>query len=152
MYGWQFGLWDQPSTLMPTYTPLAERFWNKVDLSAGVRACWPWQAARMKNGYGVIGADGRRRMLLAHRVSLQLMNIEVPDDMEVDHVCRNRRCVNPLHLEVVTPQENQRRTTLPAKSCLACGKSFTPGWAIRKYCSRLCSNRRHRSSPLTAAD
>lgn len=94
--------------------PLADRFWSKVDVR-GPDECWEWKANHVRPvgqraRYGRIGAPGGRRMLLAHRVSVELSTGSViPDGMEIDHVCQNTLCVNPQHLEVVTPDENRRR-------------------------------------------
>lgn len=70
--------------------------------------CWEWQrATNGVTGYGVFGIGGRR---YAHRGSWEAFNEQsIPDGMEIDHRCRNRSCVNPGHLDVVTHQENSRR-------------------------------------------
>lgn len=71
-------------------------------------ACWVWQKSRYPNGYGqYTKRDGHRG--LAHRAYYELLCGEVPDGMELDHLCRNRACVNPDHLEPVSGSENRRR-------------------------------------------
>ncbi len=89
----------------PTARPLEERFWEKVDASGD---CWEWTASCQPSGYGQIsiGHDGT---LLAHRVAWELLVSPIPIGMQLDHLCRNKRCVNPDHLEPVTWQENLRR-------------------------------------------
>lgn len=88
-----------------------ERFWTKVD-RRGPDDCWEWQARLGLNGYGMWTTrvpDGRRVTRYAHRVAYETSSGPVPDGLELDHLCRNRRCANPAHLEIVTHAENSRR-------------------------------------------
>jgi hypothetical protein len=89
---------------------LADRFWPKVE-RRGQQECWPWLAS-LRNGYGQIydGEDWRNpKALYAHRVAYGLMVGPIPKGMQLDHICRDRRCVNPAHLEPVTLAENLAR-------------------------------------------
>lgn len=70
--------------------------------------CWEWSGSVIKStGYGQVWADGTNH--LAHRVVYELLIGPIPEGLQLDHLCRNRRCVNPEHLEPVTGKENIRR-------------------------------------------
>jgi hypothetical protein len=81
-----------------------DRLWSKVrkDLY-----CWEWTAGKNSWGYGYISIHNRMRRV--HRIIWEDKNGPVPDGLELDHLCRNRGCCNPEHLEPVTRQENLRR-------------------------------------------
>src|SRR3990167_8003727 len=84
---------------------LTERFKAKI----GETGCWEWTGAIIQNGYGQLkGASDR--VEYSHRVAYQLFYGEIPEGLTIDHLCRNRKCVNPLHLEAVSNQENILRS------------------------------------------
>jgi hypothetical protein len=99
-----------------------EQFWAKVNkngplpdisdplISAPTTPCWVWTAATPL-GYGVFTPYPKRRGLTsqAHRISYMEAHGGIRSDLMVDHLCRNRSCVNPDHLEAVTAKVNQRR-------------------------------------------
>jgi len=87
-------------------TPFLNRFWSKVQINAEGE-CWPWTASLNGRGYGQIGQAGKIRS--AHRVMWEVARGPIPKGLTVDHLCRNRRCVNPAHLELVTMRENLLR-------------------------------------------
>jgi len=146
--------------------PLEDRYWPKVD-RRGPEECWPWIAALAPNGYGHFnGQDGSH--LLAHRIAYQLANGPIPEGLTIDHLCRNRACCNPAHLEAVLQRTNTLRGTGFAavnatkthcpqgheyspentyvsssgeRSCRACG---------RASCSRYGKQRRARKALSTA--
>lgn len=71
----------------------------------GPNGCWDWQGVRSTTGYGLL-VNYELGPVLAHRLALHVVGRPVPVDMVVDHLCRNRLCVNPAHLEIVTSREN----------------------------------------------
>ncbi len=84
---------------------LEERFWEKVEKTGG---CWHWRGAVGGHTYGNFW-DGEK-VSRAHTVSYELHSGgSVPEGMHIDHLCRVRLCVNPEHLEVVTPAVNRAR-------------------------------------------
>lgn len=86
-----------PSTL--------ERFETKYFVAPD--GCWIWLGATTKGGYGVMRYE--KGNTTAHRVSYQLFVGEIGGGLHVDHLCRQTFCVNPHHLEAVTPYVNTRR-------------------------------------------
>lgn len=89
--------------------PIEDRFWQKVKENSET-GCWEWQGA-LSNGYGAIGHGTRDKhtMYQAHRWAYEYVVAKIPEGLQIDHLCRNRRCVNPAHLEPVTIRENLRR-------------------------------------------
>lgn len=128
-----------------------ERFWAKVDVGHPL-GCWLWTGGRSSNGYGHFqvrpGEQGG-----AHRYAYTLLMGGIPDGMHLDHLCRNKPCVNPDHLEPTTPGENVLRAygvTAAAKRATRCPhghdytaqNTYTDGRG-RRYC-RACRRRVNR--------
>ena len=142
---------------------LEERFWAKVDKNGSIfkdlGPCWTWTASLTTAGYGKFGITNGRAVE-AHRVAYELIMGPVPEGLCLDHLCRNRMCVNPDHLEPVTLVENFKRgidshpasnatrkaMALASTHCRN-GHPRTPPnthwWKGHRYC-RICAKERAR--------
>ena len=82
-----------------------ESFWNRVDADGD---CWLWQGYIGPKGYGQFGLTHRSKEY-AHRMAWILLVGAIPQDKEIDHLCRVRHCVNPDHMQAVTGRTNKLR-------------------------------------------
>lgn len=133
-----------------------DRFWAKVTFSES-SDCWVWTASKNPAGYPLFYVKGER-LMVAHRfLYTQLIEI-VPTEIDLDHLCLNKSCVNPQHLEPVTHQENSLRGNgvgvckrghsmvgsnihyRPSgrRRCLACTKAYQKEYDMRKREERYC--------------
>ena len=114
-------LWMQRRKLVPrgiyVRPTMEQRFWAKVLKSGPIPAerpdlgpCWTWSAGRDFYGYGVLWLNERKsKRISAHVASYMIHFGPVPSGLQIDHLCRNRACPNPKHLEAVTQQVNLSR-------------------------------------------
>lgn len=125
---------------------LAERFWSLVTYPNGQDGCWEWIGSKTE-GYGRIYVDSRHA-IRAHRFAYEFVIGPIPTP-ELDHLCRNRGCVNPAHLEPVTTKENTLRGFGPTaknarKEACPVGHVYSRRRHNGQRICQTCANRRTR--------
>lgn len=87
-----------------------ERFYKNIQLPGTTDGCWTWTGTKVDQGYGhhFCGIE-TRKIARAHRLAYECWVGPIKEGLTIDHLCANKICVNPLHLEVVTRGENARR-------------------------------------------
>ncbi len=137
--------------------PALERMGDRTVVTQD--GCWEWRGGLMKNGYGQVHVtvDGKKRNFYTHRVGYEFFGGPIPEGLQIDHLCRNRCCWNPAHLECVTGAVNRSRgmgpsltsARLSARTHCKYGHEFTPENIYRdtrgaRQC-RVCNRRRWRA-------
>jgi hypothetical protein len=104
-----FGVQHSKDLMGKETKPIIERFMSKVEKTQD--GCWNWTGAVAPGGYGKFNVEKKkiRKCFNAHRWSYEHFKGSIPNGLTLDHLCRNRRCVNPDHLEPVTIGENLLR-------------------------------------------
>jgi hypothetical protein len=155
---------QRSGTLPPKMDMLArsqQNFWSNVAKTAD---CWVWQGSLTVHGYGQFGY-ARGKTGRAHKLAWEWQNGPVPDGLVLDHLCRNRACVRPEHLEPVTPRTNALRGIGPSainsrkrfckrnheftadntiidsegkRQCRECARAYSSAWGKAKRRAALC--------------
>ena len=129
------------------YEPDKQRFWSKVNKDGPISGlgtpCWNWTGA-CSGGYGlfyIIGGNGK--YLMAHKVSYEIKYGSIPKGLELDHLCYNKSCINPDHLEAVTHIVNMQRRLPFRGQSIYCkhGHIFDYIYRGKRYC-RACARQR----------
>ena len=95
------------------------RFWNKVDIKDNTEECWNWLCGKTSWGHGVACLnDGKGGIILSHRLAYILTKGDVPDELQVQHLCNNTTCCNPQHLELGTNSSNMKYMVEQGRSCI----------------------------------
>jgi hypothetical protein len=136
----------------PARVPIETRFWLYVARGAD-HECWEWTGGK-SHGYGVLALPGHAApKVRAARYSYELHCGPIPDGLVIDHLCENKGCVNPWHLEPVTSEVNLQRHFGKRQECLRghplewrrdTYKDGTP--RLRRFC-RTCSTERNKRQP-----
>jgi hypothetical protein len=123
--------------------PIRDRIMEKVEIDAN--GCWLWTGTIDTRGYGTISyIHAGRRTWNVYRLAYELLRGPIPEGLELDHLCRNRACLNPEHLEPVTHEENMRRSAPAQRTHCKRGHEYTPenteygakGWRNCRTCRR----------------
>ncbi len=117
---------------------------SMTDLDGVQGKCWPWPGM-LRKGYARVSVNGQLKTM--HRVLYELAVEEIPEGLELDHLCHNTACINPEHLEPVTTQENLARRYRLVTACMH-GHAYTDlNTAYRADGTRICRQcRRDRSN------
>lgn len=129
-----------------------EVFSSALDRVCTLGVCWEWTGRLSDKGYGVVWVDGA--WVGAHKYIYEYLVGKVDDGLVLDHLCRNRKCVNPDHLEPVTVEENNLRgygimAVNARKDKCNCGREFKlrkrPNNKFSRYCS-YCNDTRRKNA------
>lgn len=153
-------------TRKDTLEPVIDKFWKRVDKNGPVPnyaphlgSCWIWTGQINNSGYGELsfGPKNDRTRVRAHRYSYETLVGPIIEGNHLDHLCRVRHCVNPSHLEDVTPRENFRRGTgwsgrNAQKTHCSKGHEFTPDNTIFVKLGRQCATCQKMKNSKIAAE
>lgn len=108
-----------------------ENFWSKVEMIP-FHSCWEWTGCKDKDGYGIIGRriSGKKATYKAHRFSYEYHVGSIPINKIIMHTCDNPSCVNPRHLKIGTPLDNNLDKIRKNRDRSPSGKNH---WTYKKH-------------------
>jgi HNH endonuclease len=106
---------------------LPKNVWSRIEFTAH---CWTWRGAANGKGYGSVGHEGRTWS--THKLVYELLVGPVSEGLQIDHLCLNKRCCNPDHLEPVTPKQNANRYHIAKYGCASGRETDDPTYAPRR--------------------
>lgn len=115
---------------------IGDRLWSKINIT---NSCWNWTASTDKDGYGQFRKkkDGRWTMAKSHRVVYESIIGKIDQGMVLDHICENKKCVNPLHMQKTNHGDHMRRHANNRTNCRRGHEKTTENtytWNENKYC------------------
>ena len=147
---WSYG------SLEPTPLLYLERI-DALYTKPSENECWVWTGYLKPDGYGQAHAgsvNGKKKTMGTHRAMYELYVGQIPLDLTIDHLCRNRACGNPKHLRILTISENCSDNGHVRPTHCKRGHEFTventgyqksKGGGHKRFC-RACQRERHRQS------
>lgn len=112
------------------------RFWKRVEKQDTQPFCWTWKGCLSTKGYAQVRINNR--LWTVHRLAYEMLVGPIPPGLVVDHLCRNRACCNPVHLEPVTSRENTLRGEVSRRTHCPQGHAYTAEntyrWRTYRYC------------------
>ncbi len=121
---------------------VADRFWSKVVPSS--TGCWIWIGCRQPSGYGKF-CLAKGRTVLVHRWAYEMLIGPIEHGKQIDHLCRVRQCVNPTHMEPVTPHINTLRGAKTSQTHCPQGHPYDDANTYRKAFDRHLTHRQCRT-------
>jgi len=138
----------EPKSSDPSFVPMApgRAVGHVVNTLTG---CWEWCGSKDRKGYGH-AYSGKHRSAndAAHRLYYMTVKGDIPAGLQLDHLCRNRGCVNPDHLEIVTAQQNSSRGAWAMKTHCPSGHPYDENnttWYHNRRGCRICQRRHKRT-------
>ena len=129
--------------------PVEDRLWEKVDRTSG--GCWPWLGS-LRHGYGQMSVgsktDGSHRIAVTHRLAYEFAIGPIPEGLVIDHLCQNRKCCNPAHLEAVPNSVNINRAVAGSDYLCIHGHEKWYHEADKRFYCRTCCREKSRRYKL----
>jgi hypothetical protein len=110
--------------MAPTRRPIIDRALEK--LAEDQNGCWIYHGALNEHGYGIVFRARGVSQAYVHRITYEYFVGEIPAGLQLDHLCRVRRCANPYHLEPVTGRVNSGRGARALRTHCKYGHEYTP--------------------------